>query len=232
MEFSTRDKNDEKIRHFMKDQSNGKWINGLDFPKDPRSDKLLAPPVTEYINIFIMVKGCEWPCVLSFKRTSTPAGRQFSSDLFMATLVKDGQIPMHSLMFTFGEVKAIDDKGPKTYYHITWKANGLTIQPEVFQKAAELAKLAEAINNITTDEELESEGDVETAPENLKQATPAAQTTINVQAPPVQQQQPTAPAAPVTIPPMPTPTIQAPALVTPLAPAAPAPNVAAATALW
>lgn len=240
MLFSTTDKNDTRIKEFMKDPQTGRWVNGLDFPKDAHG-KTMAPPVTTYINIYVMLPICAWPCLLSFKRTSTPAGHQFSSDLFMATTTPQGRIPMHSLMFKLQEPKTIDDAG-KPYYHFTWKAAGYTTDPAVFAKAAEMSQTAEAINSIASEQDLEGE-DSEPAHETLKAATPA---TITVQAPPVQAQPvvqaapaaPVAPVTPVVIPPMPQPTIAVPqatapaVLVTPAAPAAPAPNVESPKALW
>ena len=232
--FSTADKNDERIIHFMKNPTDGKWLSGLEFLKDPRTQKTLAPAVTTYINIYVFLPICEWPVLLSFKRTSTPAGHQFSSDLLMATMVSTGRIPMHSLKFKFCAPRIIDDGTNKPYYHFAWRAAGLVEDPAIFAKAEEMAKTAKAINDVTSDTDLESDGDEPSAePQNLKPAQGTVTVTAPVQQPVQQTVQQAAPAA--AVPAAPTPTITVPPL--PQMPAAqpataPAPQLAPGIALF
>ena len=253
MLFSTINKDDERIKHFLKDPATGRWISGLAFLKDPRTGETMAPAVTEYINFFIMLPICEWPCLLSLKRSSTPSGHKLTSDILMATITKDGErIPIYSLMFKFGEPKTIDENSPKPYYHLTWQPAGFTTRAETFAKAAELSVTAEALNSITTPEELEGEEaeDKPSAPplRQVTPETPGAPGYVRVVAPPTQPITPTTPttpvpsfgaapaappAPPVAVPPAPTPTVQVPPLpnVAPAQPPAPppqqlAPNIA------
>jgi len=168
--FMTSDKHDSRIKE----------IRGLEFIKNKATGEIQSPLVTTYINFYIMVKGSELPCILSFKRTGIPDGRRFTQDLIFAT--DSGKLPMFACTFLLGPVRTVKD-GNLIWYHPTIKAAGFTAEAMI-DRAAKMSELAESLSNMATEAEFEaSESDsleqaqpIET---ELKTAHPATSSHVN-----------------------------------------------------
>lgn len=183
-----------------KDDPRIKEIDGLAFKRNPATGKNTPPLVTTFINFYIMIQGIEVPCVLSFKRTSMPAGRRLTQDLIMCT--KSGTLPLFAFKFKLmAPVQVVD--GNLAWHNPVIVADGMTPE-EAIDKAAKMAELAKNLAAAATvDQFVESEDD-HSHSDQLKNVTPPVAPTVPT-AP--------APATPVmpapAVPPMAT-TVQSP----------------------
>lgn len=122
-------------------------INGLEFPTDPETKKLMPPPVTQYINYYVMVKGLtDEPAVLSFYRTSYPIGKRFTQDLFTAT--KGGTLPMYAFQYKFG-APIMKRDGENEHPQFVLQPAGCT-EEKAIKHAEKLFELAQAFASSST----------------------------------------------------------------------------------
>jgi len=155
---------------FLTDNRNDKRItdiDGLSFGRDEK-DNAISPKVTTYINIYIMIKGEELPCILSYKRTGMPEGRRFTQDMLLAT--KGGVLDIFALMYKFGPVKEVRD-GTLLWYLPTVKAAGFT-PAEIIDKASKMAEISKNLSTMAGSTEFEASES--TDPGALKKAPDAA----------------------------------------------------------
>jgi hypothetical protein len=90
VEFVTKDPMDPRIVK----------IRGLDFQDDPNEPgKKVAPTVTEFLNHYILLPKTfsTEPVLLSFKRTSLPAGRKLFKKL--SRILQDRHVPIYGALF-------------------------------------------------------------------------------------------------------------------------------------
>lgn len=193
MEFSTRDPEDKRI----------KAIKGLDFTKDPRTGKNLAPLVTTYVNFYVMLKGCEEPLLLSFHRTSIPIGRKLTQELFRST--KNNRLKLFTTLFTLN--KPIPKRDGSNEWHQFNPVFAMYTPPEAIEAAERMYDLAIALRDASSGAEfttIEDEPEDDDAPSTIQAEarvihTPAPQQLQtpppmqNVTPPQTQQQQAPAP---------------------------------------
>lgn len=136
--FSTDNPNDPRIRA----------IKGLEFLTDPATGKTLPPAVTEYLNFYLMVAGYDDPLVLSFSRTSTKEGKDFSQSL-LAQVSKD-QLPMYAHQYVFGDC-VFHEEGDLSWWKISIKPDGVVQDEEAFKMAEEMYNKAKVLADLVSD---------------------------------------------------------------------------------
>lgn len=124
IEFITKDPLDPRILK----------INGLDFTELPDGKKI-KPSVTEFLNFYIVLPETfsNEPVLMSFKRSSLPAGRNFTRKLLR--ILPDKSLPLYGALFMLGQ--PVKDKYDN--YALTIIPCGFT--PEKFLEKAKTMSL-------------------------------------------------------------------------------------------
>ena len=199
IDYMTQDKNDSRI----------KAEQGLTFRKDNNSGETIAPSVTTYINFYVMIRGTEFPAILSFKRTGIPDGKRLTQDILLAT--QGSSLPMFALTFILNTPKVVKD-GNLHWHLYSIRAAGYTDQ-SMLDRAEKMAELAKNLSNMATEAEFESaENDssgapkrtsgtiIDTTPTSITVNAPTSAPINTAVIPPAAQATPVAPAAPVAPP--------------------------------
>jgi hypothetical protein len=162
MAFSTSDPNDKRIRD----------CNGLTFIKNPRTNDVEPPLVTEYVNYYCLVGDYTEPLMLSFKRTSYPIGRKLTRDLFQYT--KGNCLPLFSVFFKF-EMPILKTEGSNAWFQLGYAYQGY-VPATVLDRAKEMHELAITMRQASTGAEFREVEDDDTGEQasELKNITPPA----------------------------------------------------------
>lgn len=155
--FMANDKNDPRILK----------IDGLTFKKDPNTGDTIPPPVTTYVNFWILTKfNMEEPIILSFYRTALPLGRDLTRNVMRAT--KGNKLPLFALKYKLKEPRIVVD-GDNRWPQFVIESAGYVDKPDLAAHAEKLAKTAAELNNMSREEfahAVENEGG---GKENVKQ---------------------------------------------------------------